>query len=70
MVPIIEHHVSFTRGTIDYLRTHGLDRIEARSEAVGKWRERVEALQQGFRVLPSGEAYHSWLVGANVDGKP
>jgi cation diffusion facilitator CzcD-associated flavoprotein CzcO len=70
MVPIIEHHVSFAGRTINYLLTHGLDRIEARSEAVDKWRERVETIQQGFRVLPAGESYHSWFVGANVDGKP
>ena len=49
------------------MRSRGLDRIEARPEAVEKWVGEVNELANRT-LLPM--AKHSWYLGANIPGKP
>ena len=63
----IEQHVDWITDCIAHLHANGLDRIEARSEAMDRWVEEVNAAANAT-LLPL--ATHSWYLGANVPGKP
>lgn len=63
----IEQHADWITDCIDHMRTNGLERIEARAEAVEKWVAEVNELA-GRTLLPM--ATHSWYLGANIPGKP
>jgi cation diffusion facilitator CzcD-associated flavoprotein CzcO len=63
----IEQHVEWITNCIDYMRNRGLDRIEARPEAVDNWVAEVNELAHRT-LLP--QAKHSWYLGANIPGKP
>jgi cation diffusion facilitator CzcD-associated flavoprotein CzcO len=63
----IEQHVDWITDCIDHMRANGLERIEARVEAVEKWVTEVnEAAARTLLPL----AKHSWYLGANIPGKP
>jgi hypothetical protein len=63
----IEQHVECITDCIDHMRTKGLERIEARAEAVERWVTEVnEAAARTLLPL----AKHSWYLGANIPGKP
>jgi cation diffusion facilitator CzcD-associated flavoprotein CzcO len=63
----IEQHADWITDCIKHLNDNGLERIEARPEAVDKWIAEVnEAADK--TVLPL--ARHSWYLGANIPGKP
>jgi cation diffusion facilitator CzcD-associated flavoprotein CzcO len=63
----IEQHADWITDCIRYMRDSGLERIEARADAVDKWVAEVnEAAHK--TVLPL--AKHSWYLGANIPGKP
>jgi cation diffusion facilitator CzcD-associated flavoprotein CzcO len=63
----IEQHADWITDCIEHLNANGLERIEARIEAVDKWVAEVnEAADK--TVLPL--ARHSWYLGANIPGKP
>jgi hypothetical protein len=49
------------------MRAHGLERIEAQTEAMDHWLEQVNEAANAT-LLP--QAHHSWYLGANVPGKP
>ncbi|HXP75222.1 MAG TPA: NAD(P)/FAD-dependent oxidoreductase [Stellaceae bacterium] len=63
----IEQHVEWITDCIAHMREHGLQCIEARSEAADQWLEQVNAAANAT-LLPL--ATHSWYFGANVPGKP
>jgi hypothetical protein len=63
----IEQHVDWITSCIGDMRSRGLQRIEARPEAVEKWVAEVNELA-GRTLLPL--ATHSWYLGANIPGKP
>ena len=63
----IEQHADWITDCIDHMRTNGLERIEARAEAVEKWVAEVNELAERT-LLPM--ATHSWYLGANIPGKP
>jgi cation diffusion facilitator CzcD-associated flavoprotein CzcO len=63
----IEHHADWIADCIAYMRANGLERIEARPEAVDKWVAEVNDVA-GKTLLPM--AKHSWYLGANIPGKP
>jgi cation diffusion facilitator CzcD-associated flavoprotein CzcO len=63
----IEQHVEWITDCIAYLRTHRLQRIEARPESMDRWVGEVNAAANAT-LLPL--AKHSWYLGANVPGKP
>ena len=63
----IEQHVEWITDCIAHLRARGLDRVEARVEAMDNWVEQVNAAADAT-LLP--QARHSWYLGANVPGKP
>ena len=63
----IEQHVEWVTDCIAHMRAHGLERIEARAEAMDQWVEQVNAAANAT-LLP--QAHHSWYLGANVPGKP
>jgi cation diffusion facilitator CzcD-associated flavoprotein CzcO len=63
----IEQHADWITACIDHMRTSGLDRIEARPEAVDAWVAEVNEVA-GKTLLPM--AKHSWYLGANIPGKP
>jgi cation diffusion facilitator CzcD-associated flavoprotein CzcO len=63
----IEQHVDWITNCIGDMRSRGLQRIEARPEAVEKWVAEVNELA-GRTLLPL--ATHSWYLGANIPGKP
>lgn len=66
MVTSIEHHVEWITDCLVHLRTEGVDRIEAASEAAEQWVEYVNAVA-GFTLFPT---CNSWYLGANIPGKP
>ena len=63
----IEQHADWITDCIRHLHDSGLERIEARADAMDKWVAEVnEAAHK--TVLPL--AKHSWYLGANIPGKP
>ena len=50
---------------LSYLRAHGLDRIEATTEAAAEWTRHIDELARGT-LFPSAD---SWYMGANIPGK-
>ena len=63
----IEQHADWITDCIRHLNASGLDRIEARADAVDKWVMEVNEMAHKT-VLPL--AKHSWYLGANIPGKP
>ena len=63
----IEQHADWITDCIRHMRDSGLERIEARAEAVDKWVAEVNEMAHKT-VLPL--AKHSWYLGANIPGKP
>ena len=63
----IEQHADWITDCINHMRMNGLERIEARPEAVEKWVGEVNELANRT-LLPM--AKHSWYLGANIPGKP
>jgi cation diffusion facilitator CzcD-associated flavoprotein CzcO len=63
----IEQHADWIADCIAYMRANGLERIEARSDAVDKWVAEVNDVASKT-LLPL--AKHSWYLGANIPGKP
>jgi cation diffusion facilitator CzcD-associated flavoprotein CzcO len=63
----IEQHVEWIADCIAHMREHGLERIEARPEAMDTWVQQVNDAANAT-LLP--QAHHSWYLGANVPGKP
>ena len=63
----IEQHVEWITDCIAHMRAQGLERIEARAEAMDDWVQQVNAAANAT-LLP--QAHHSWYLGANVPGKP
>ena len=63
----IEQHADWITDCIKHLRDSGLQRIEARADAVDKWVAEVNEMAHKT-VLPL--AKHSWYLGANIPGKP
>jgi hypothetical protein len=63
----IEQHADWITDCIKHMRSKGLERIEARPEAVEKWVAEVNQVASRT-LLPM--AKHSWYLGANIPGKP
>jgi len=63
----IEQHAEWIADCIAHMREHGLERMEAKPEAMDKWVEQVNTAANAT-LLPL--ATHSWYLGANVPGKP
>ena len=63
----IEQHAEWIADCIDYMRKQGLERIEARPEAMDQWVAEVNEVASKT-LLPM--AKHSWYLGANIPGKP
>jgi cation diffusion facilitator CzcD-associated flavoprotein CzcO len=63
----IEQHADWITDCIAHMRANGLERIEARPEAVENWVGEVNELANRT-LLPL--AKHSWYLGANIPGKP
>jgi len=63
----IEQHAEWITDCITHMRQHGLERIEATPQAMGKWLEQVNTAANAT-LLPL--ATSSWYLGANVPGKP
>jgi cation diffusion facilitator CzcD-associated flavoprotein CzcO len=63
----IEQHADWITECIRHLNERGLERIEARADAMDKWVAEVNEMAHKT-VLPL--AKHSWDLGANIPGKP
>ena len=63
----IEQHVDWITNCIDYMRTNGMERIEAKPGSMDKWVAEVNEVANRT-LLP--QAKHSWYLGANIPGKP
>ena len=63
----IEQHVEWITDCIVYLRSHGIERIEPKSESMDDWVEQVNACANAT-LLPLAKS--SWYLGANIPGKP
>jgi cation diffusion facilitator CzcD-associated flavoprotein CzcO len=63
----IEQHADWIADCIAHMRANGLQRIEARPDAVDKWVAEVNDVASKT-LLPL--ATHSWYLGANIPGKP
>jgi cation diffusion facilitator CzcD-associated flavoprotein CzcO len=63
----IEQHAEWIADCIAYMRKQGLERIEARPEAMDQWVAEVNEVASKT-LLPM--AKHSWYLGANIPGKP
>ena len=67
MPTAIEQHVEWISDCIEYMREHGIERIEATADAEEAWVSHVnEAADR--TLLPLAKS--SWYLGANVPGKP
>ena len=66
MVVSIEQHVDWITDCLVHLRSAGLGRIEATTQAEDDWVTLVAALAD-FTLFPKG---NSWYIGANIEGKP
>jgi cyclohexanone monooxygenase len=66
MVVSIEQHVDWIADCLVHLRSAGLGRIEATTQAEDDWVTLVAALAD-FTLFPQG---NSWYIGANIEGKP
>ncbi|WP_028936363.1 flavin-containing monooxygenase [Pseudonocardia spinosispora] len=62
----IEDHVEFASDAIKHTLDHGLDTIEATSDAESGWVRTVEEMAQ-TSLFPRAR---SWYMGANIPGKP
>ncbi len=63
----IEQHADWITNCIDYMRTKGLECIEAKLGSCEKWVAEVNEVANRT-LLP--HAKHSWYLGANIPGKP
>jgi cation diffusion facilitator CzcD-associated flavoprotein CzcO len=63
----IEQHADWITDCIKHLNDNGIERIEARADAVDRWVAEVNEMAHKT-VLPL--AKHSWYLGANIPGKP
>jgi cation diffusion facilitator CzcD-associated flavoprotein CzcO len=63
----IEQHCEWIADCIAHMRATGIERIEARPEAMEYWIAHVNEAA-GKTLLPL--AKHSWYLGANIPGKP
>jgi len=63
----IEQHADWITDCIRHMRAKGLERIEARLDAVDKW---VAEVNEAARKTVLPMAKHSWYLGANIPGKP
>ncbi len=63
----IEQHAEWITDCIRHLRENGLDRIEAKPEAVDRW---VEQVNEAASATLLSTVKHSWYLGGNVPGKP
>lgn len=66
MVVSIEQHVEWIGECLEYLRSHGMESIEADGEAEDAWVSHVSEVAD-HTLFPLA---NSWYVGANVPGKP
>ena len=66
MIVSIEQHVEWIGDCIAWLRTRGMDCIEAGAAAEDAWVDHVNEVADGT-LYPSA---NSWYMGANVPGKP
>ncbi|MEZ5407031.1 MAG: NAD(P)/FAD-dependent oxidoreductase [Acidimicrobiales bacterium] len=66
MMVSIEQHVDWITDCLEYLRSNGLNTIEARPEAQEAWVEHSNEI--GNQTLYP--LANSWYMGANVPGKP
>jgi cation diffusion facilitator CzcD-associated flavoprotein CzcO len=62
----IEQHADWIADCIAHMRANGLEKIEARPEAVEQWVAEVNDVASKT-LLPL--AMHSWYLGANIPGK-
>jgi cyclohexanone monooxygenase len=66
MVLSIEQHVEWITDCVDWLRAHGLSRIEAEGDAADEWVAHVNSVAD-LTLFPT---CNSWYLGANIPGKP
>ncbi|MEU2004880.1 flavin-containing monooxygenase [Rhodococcus sp. NPDC019627] len=66
---IIEQVVEWLGRALTYMNEHGYDRMQPTTEATEKWTEHVAEIFN-MTLLPSGESFNSWYLGANIPGKP
>ncbi|CAF4244728.1 unnamed protein product [Rotaria sp. Silwood2] len=66
MVLGIEQHVDMITASLDHLRMHNYNTIEAQVEAENSWVNHVNDIAN-MTLFPLA---NSWYVGANIEGKP
>src|SRR5690606_16616150 len=66
MLVSIEQHVEWVSDCLDYLRSNGLDTIEANLDAQDEWVDHVNQVGN-LTLYPQA---NSWYMGANIPGKP
>ena len=66
MVNSIEQHVEWVADAIEWMRSNGVDRMEAEAEAQDGWVAHVAEVADGTLFTRA----NSWYIGANVPGKP
>ncbi|MES2535680.1 MAG: NAD(P)/FAD-dependent oxidoreductase [Pseudomonadota bacterium] len=66
MMTSLEQHVEWIANCLDFLRSHGMTRIEADLEAENQWVHHVNEVADRT-LFPLA---NSWYIGANIPGKP
>jgi cation diffusion facilitator CzcD-associated flavoprotein CzcO len=61
----IEQNVDWIADCIEYMRTHGMTRIEAKADAEEEWVDHVNEMASETLY----DQANSWYVGANIPGK-
>ena len=66
MLVSIEQHVDWIADCVEYMLEHGVQSIEATTEAQDAWVDHVNDVAN-FTLFPKA---NSWYIGANIPGKP
>ena len=66
MILAIEQHTDWVADCLTYLRSHGLNRIDAEPQAQEAWVKHVNDVADST-LYPLA---NSWYIGANIPGKP
>lgn len=66
MIISIEQHVDWISDCLDFMRTNGVEAIEATVDAEDAWVDHVNELAS-MTLYPQA---NSWYLGANIPGKP
>jgi cyclohexanone monooxygenase len=67
---VIDYAARWIGQAVVWMRETGIERMEPTTEAVNEWNEKLRAVLERPTIVARGSEVGSWLVGANIPGKP